>query len=121
MNLATCGQCQQPLQGRQGKKFCNTSCRSRYHQAHKRKEQAALDKVNSILLQNRKILKALCPNLKSTVLQAELEWNGFNFKYYTHSFQAKNGNTYFFCYDYGYLFKPDNSILIVKQNLNQLP
>ena len=28
---------------------------------------------------------------------------GFNFDFYTNIYQTKNGKTYFFCYDHGYL------------------
>lgn len=41
---------------------------------------------------------------------------GFQFKYHTHNYSAKNGNTYFYCYEYGYLQLENNRLLIVKRN-----
>ena len=33
----------------------------------------------------------------------ELERKGFDFKYYTNVFSQNTNNTYYFCFDYGYL------------------
>jgi len=37
----------------------------------------------------------------------------FNFNYFTHQYKTAKGNTYHFCYDYGYLLLPEEKVLIV--------
>ena len=38
---------------------------------------------------------------------------GFDFRYFTHQYQNKKGQTYNFCYDFGYLPLEGDYILIV--------
>jgi hypothetical protein len=38
---------------------------------------------------------------------------GFDFRHFTHLYRTKQGNTYHFCYDYGYFLLPDEKVLIV--------
>ena len=33
---------------------------------------------------------------------------GFNSKYYTHTWKGSNNNLYYFCYEYGYMEKLEN-------------
>jgi len=39
----------------------------------------------------------------------------FQFKYITHTYTNKKGNTYFFCYEYGYLPLENDWFLIVRE------
>jgi hypothetical protein len=41
---------------------------------------------------------------------------GFNFSYFTNIYTTKGGNTYFFCYEHGYLqLDHDYYALVVRQ------
>jgi hypothetical protein len=44
-----------------------------------------------------------------------LERAGFDFRYFTNLYRTQKGNTYHFCYDYGYLLLPEDKVLIVNQ------
>ncbi len=41
----------------------------------------------------------------------------FNFRFFTHLYRTQSGNTYHFCYDYGYgyLLLPEEKVLIVNR------
>jgi len=68
-------------------------------------------------LKNRKILESLLPdNVKTSKANKEkLQRLGFQFNYLTHFFTNKEGNTYSYCYDYGYLPLDNDWYLIVKR------
>ncbi len=40
---------------------------------------------------------------------------GFDFRYHTHQYQNKKGQTYHFCYEYGYLPLEGDWVLVVKR------
>ncbi|GAB3196000.1 hypothetical protein ABID22_001685 [Pontibacter aydingkolensis] len=42
-----------------------------------------------------------------------LQQAGFDFRHFTHLYRTSKGNTYHFCYDYGYLLLEDEKVLIV--------
>ena len=60
--------------------------------------------------------KALLPTGEATAKanRDKLIEKGFQFKYHTHQYTAKNGNTYFYCYEYGYLPLENNWYLNCK-------
>jgi hypothetical protein len=75
------------MSGRLDKRFCSNQCRANAHNAGRLQnsgEQLMLS-VNAILRRNRTILKQASPQ----------------------------GNTYYFCYDYGYFLLEDEKVLIV--------
>ncbi len=45
---------------------------------------------------------------KATVRKNVLLEAGFNPKFFTHYWKAKNSNVYLFCYDYGFMKKSEN-------------
>jgi len=51
-----CLACNEPLMGRSDKKFCDDQCRNDYNNKLNSDE-------NNFMRKNRKILKAICPNL----------------------------------------------------------
>ncbi|MBK0403716.1 hypothetical protein I5M27_12015 [Adhaeribacter sp. BT258] len=112
-----CAQCSNILIGRSDKRFCSEQCRSECHN-HKKLQNTSEKKilqVNAILRKNRSILKMASPQGKTTVPRQILELAGFNFTYFTNLYRTNRGNTYYFCYDYGYLLLPEDKILIVNQ------
>ncbi|HLQ99833.1 MAG TPA: DUF2116 family Zn-ribbon domain-containing protein [Sphingobacterium sp.] len=114
-HVKTCLDCGQKLIGRSDKKFCDDACRSHYNNNKQRAELKIIRKINAILKSNRKILKKQNPSGKTKVQKKILQKEGFNFEYFTHQYITAKGNTYYFCYDYGYLFLPYNKVLIVKK------
>lgn len=73
-------------------------------------------RINRILRHNRQIISQLIPETtgKITVPQTTLINEGFNFTYHTHIYTTKNGHTYFFCYEYGYMSLEKELYVLVK-------
>jgi hypothetical protein len=74
-----------------------------------------IKRVNNILKKNRTILATLNPNGKTKVIRKKLVSAGFNFEFHTSRYETQNGNSYVFCYEYGYLMLNDDSYLLVKR------
>ena len=113
--VAVCQVCDTKLAGRIDKKYCSDQCRAQLNNRKKKsdlREKMILD-INRILRKNRSILKVSSPLGKTTTRQEHLLMQGFNFKHFTHQYKTQKGNTYHFCYDFGYLLLPDEKVLIV--------
>ena len=98
-----CQYCQQTLQGRSDKKFCDVHCRSAF-QYEKSKSEAAnfYDKVDRVLKKNRKILRTFNKAGTVTISAQLLSEQGFNPLFYTHCCQDENQKTFYFVYDQGF-------------------
>lgn len=59
--------------------------------------------INNRLRKNYRILEELNPGDKTKVTKSKLLARGFSFEYFTSIYTTKNGNTYYFVYDQGYL------------------
>ena len=112
-----CLTCNKPLKGRTDKKFCDDYCRNGYNNQLKAGDNNFVRNINNALRKNRRILESLLPENeemakanKDKLLQKE-----FQFKYNTHTYTNKKGNTYFFCYEYGYLPLENDWFLIVRR------
>jgi hypothetical protein len=110
-----CLDCQTAIIGRADKKFCDDQCRSHYNNRIKSEDDSLLKKINQILSKNRKILKAENPNGKVKTKKELLLKQGFDFNYHTHHYSTSTGNTYIFCYEYGYLLLDHDELLLVKK------
>jgi len=112
-----CPVCGKPLKGRSDKKFCDDYCRNAHHNALKAADSNLIRHINNALRKNRRILQTCFgkdqPWVK--VKRETLLLPGFCFQYITHSFRSKQGNTYYFCYEYGYLPLSDDWYLVVKK------
>lgn len=110
-----CQICGKAVSGRSDKKYCSDQCRAQVNNLKKRADPGELLmlEVNRALRRNRSILKNLSPMGKTTTRREYLELQGFDFRHHTHLYQTKNGNTYRFCYDYGYLELDEGKVLIV--------
>jgi predicted nucleic acid-binding Zn ribbon protein len=113
-----CLVCSKTLKGRSDKKFCDDYCRAAYNNDLKSAANNYIRNVNNALGRNRRILESLLPVGGPTAKASrdKLIEKGFQFKYHTHQYGAKNGKTYFYCYEYGYLPLGDSRYLIVKRN-----
>lgn len=116
--IKTCLFCEKAVKGRSDKKFCDDYCRAAYNNDLKSASNNYIRNVNNALGKNRRILESLLPDGEATAKanQDKLLQLGFQFKYHTHQYTAKNGNNYFYCYEYGYLPLENNWYLIVKRN-----
>jgi hypothetical protein len=107
-----CGKWLDPLKGRKNRKYCDDTCRSRFHNDMRKNVDEQIVWVNAILAKNFNILKEIYeaarknkePASKSITDMYKL---GFNFDYYT----QVNG-LYKFCYYYGYV--PGNNVNYMK-------
>ncbi|MBS1730192.1 MAG: hypothetical protein JSS67_05365 [Bacteroidetes bacterium] len=116
-DLKNCLACHKPLRGRSDKKFCDDYCRNAYNNQLRIKEPPAIKKIILILKNNRKILADLLgeENMIKKPKEKFLTL-GFLFDYHTHIYKNKNGNIYFFCFEYGFLPLENDWFLIVKRN-----
>jgi len=116
LDRKTCLNCDKPIRGRADKKFCDDYCRNNYNNQIKAYSNNMIRNINNALRKNRRILEALLPPNEDTVRitrQHVLE-RGFNFNYLTHTYTNRKGNTYFFCYDFGYLDLEGEWLLVVR-------
>ncbi len=113
-----CLYCNEPIHGRNDKKFCNAQCRSAFHNQKQYSSEAIIKNINKQLRTNRSALKNACPEGKATVRKAFLKTLGMDFKYLTHTWKSNGGNLYYFCYDYGYTpsIDPEKVVIIQHQN-----
>jgi len=111
-----CLHCGKPIQGRIDKKFCDDFCRNTYNNQQKAGSTNLIRNINNALKRNRNILETYIPvgDEMGKTTRDRMNQDGFNFKYFTHTYQNKKGNLYHFCYDYGYLELEGNWFLIVK-------
>jgi len=102
-NERTCPVCGDRILGRIDKKFCSDQCRAEYNNCLNKESTSVIRKINSILRKNRRILIELNPEGKTKISRRKLIDRGFNFQYFTSIYRTKTGNTYYFCYEQGYL------------------
>jgi len=112
-----CTSCGKPVKGRSDKKFCDDYCRAAYNNQLNSSVNNFIRNVNNALGKNRRILESLLAEGEATAKanRDKLIEKGFQFKYHTHSYNTKKGDTYFYCYEYGYLPLENNWYLIVKR------
>lgn len=112
-----CLACLKPIKGRTDKKFCDDYCRNNYNNELKADTNNLVRNINNALGKNRRILEGFLVNGEemSKTTKEKMLHKGFQFKYSTHLYTNKKGNTYFFCYDHGYLPLENDWYLIVKR------
>jgi predicted nucleic acid-binding Zn ribbon protein len=113
-----CKRCGEKISGRSDKKFCNDYCRNVFHNEINASKHTIVKNINQLLGKNRRIMESLLPKQDSTIklTRENLVRLGFHFSYFTHLYRTKTGNTYYYCYDYGYLPLGDDKYLIVRKN-----
>jgi predicted nucleic acid-binding Zn ribbon protein len=118
--IKNCLACDKPIHGRSDKKFCNDYCRNSYNNQMKTMNSSSMKDINNVLVKNRKVLEtALGEKEMEKTTKEKLLQSGLNFKYITHTYTNKKGNTYCFCYEYGYLPLENDWYLIVKRKDDQ--
>jgi hypothetical protein len=116
-----CLSCNKPVKGRTDKKFCDDYCRNNYNNQLKSGSSNLVRNINNALAKNRRILESIFPGSEeiAKVTRDKLLQKGFQFRYITHLYTNKKGNTYFFCYDVGYLPLENEWYLVVKRKEEQ--
>jgi YHS domain-containing protein len=111
-----CIACNKPVKGRTDKKFCNEYCRNNFNNRLKAENNNLVRNINNALGKNRRILESMFHKDETAVrtTAGKLLLSGFHFKYFTHVYTSKEGDTYFFCYDHGYLPLENDRYVLVK-------
>jgi|TARA_R110000737_G_scaffold352737_1_gene400014 hypothetical protein len=105
----TCLNCQKPIEGRVGKKYCDAYCKSNhFYEKNKTKDQSFFKSIDLQLKKNRRILKEYNKAGKATVREEILLAEGFNPKFFTHFWRNSEGKAYIFCYEYGFMKITEN-------------
>lgn len=109
-----CIECGKKLKGRSDQKFCSIYCKSAYHYKNsKLKESSTYVSIDTQIKLNRRILKRYNLSGQSQVKKVTLLEEGFDFDYFTHYWKAKNGNLYFFCYEFGFRDLEDGKYMLI--------
>lgn len=116
-----CPECGEIITGRTDKKFCNDYCRNTYNNKQNSSTNNYVRSINTILRKNRKILQTLLPPKGKGIVKSEkILSQGFNFNFHTHTYVTKKGDTYYFCYEYGYLALKDKGQYLLVNNTADL-
>lgn len=99
--LKNCAKCGKALMGRSDKKFCDAYCRNAYNNQNKAEDERYIQRINSLLRKNRRILKDLCPQGKATVRKEVLDQMGYKYQHFSGVFKS-NTSVYYLVYDYGF-------------------
>lgn len=110
-----CPECGEIIKGRIDKKFCSDLCRNSFNNRSNSDTNNFMRNINNILRRNRRILEELNPEGKAKISKEKLMSKGFNFNYFTNTYLTKNGNHYYFCYEYGYLPLEGDYFALVKR------
>ena len=113
----TCLSCQRSLHGRADKKFCNDYCRNTHNNQLNSVSNNYVRNINHSLRKNRRILQGLFASAQQITKCTKpfLHSKGFAFSYFTHTQTNKKGNTYCFCYEYGYMVLKGEKVVVVKK------
>lgn len=112
----TCQECGTEIWGRVDKKFCSDQCRNTYNNKVNKLSNAFVRKVNYNLRKNRHLMELVLKGKEKGLTKVRISdflRKGFSFDYFTHTYQNKKGETYYFCYEYGYLRIDTDYLLIV--------
>lgn len=112
-----CLECGTTLRGRLDKKFCNDYCRNAYNNKQNSDANNYVRTVNNALRKNRRILESLVKpgEEMGKAPRQTLARYGFDFSFHTHQYTNKKGQTYNFCYEYGYLPLEGDWVLVVRR------
>ncbi|UII29116.1 hypothetical protein LVD15_11990 [Fulvivirga maritima] len=106
--MKKCPTCGASIKGRKDKIYCSLKCKSSAQYDQRLKTEQFYLMVDKQLKTNRKLLKKFNKAGKATIREEDLISEGFDPKYFTHGWRAKNGNLYMFCYEYGFMKTQEN-------------
>ena len=97
-----CLECGEPLYGRTDKRFCNTSCRSKYHGQIRRWHNTLYSNTLEALEQNHAILEHMSRLHLTGCSLSELSEMGFKPDFVTHRVEKKGKHLEYRCFDFIY-------------------
>lgn len=109
-----CLECEEPIVGRSDKRFCSDQCRNSYNNRLNSDANIFVRNTINILRKNRRILQELNPTGKTKINRDKLLEKGFNPNFHTHTYTTQKGDTYIYCFEYGYLPIAENMYFLVK-------
>ncbi len=113
MEKKLCLECHAMLIGRADKKFCDSYCKTAYHNKNYKSSHQKIKGINNLLKKNRQILKIFCEaGIVETTYQSLLQ-AGFHFQYFTHQFTNSNNLKIHYCYEFGYIKTMNDQIIIL--------
>ena len=111
-----CSECGESISGRADKKFCSDSCRNAFNNRLNSNETNYVRNINNVLRKNRRILQSFLPEAEiSRCTRSKLLEQGFDFNYFTSTYTNKKGETYFYCYEFGYLALENEYFCLVRK------
>lgn len=117
MEERVCLECSATLRGRADQKFCSDYCRNTFNNKVDTNIKSLIRNTNGRLKKNYKILAELNSGGKTKVSSSKLRDRGFDFQLFTSFYQSKNGNTYFYVYNQGYVAMQNDFYLLIKKEL----
>ena len=115
MPIKKCLECEDSFEGRVDKKFCSDQCRNTYNNRLNSDASNLVRNTNRILKKNRRILEELNADGTTKVAKEKMLRKGFKFDYITSYYTTKKGDTYYYCYDQGYIQTGEKYFTIVKR------
>lgn len=110
----TCPECNLPIVGRADKVFCSDMCRNQHNNKINSDTTNLMRNINNALRRNRRILESVVHEDRNKSTISKLRQRGFDFKYYTHTQESKNGQTQVYCYDLGYVKCNEEELLLLR-------
>ena len=107
--MKACLNCKEEFKGRSNKVFCSLYCKSAYnYEKDKNKPPTRFKIVDKQLKLNRKLLAKYNQAGKAIIRKEILIKEGFDPKIITSWWKNQKGDTYLFCYEYGFLSRTEN-------------
>lgn len=110
-----CLECNEPIKGRIDKKFCSDYCRNSFNNKVNKDSKNLIRNTNNRLNKNHKVLCELNESGKTKVTRTKMIQHNFDFNLFTSIYTTKTGNTYYYCYDQGYLALDNDYFLLIKR------
>lgn len=110
-----CLDCGDTIRGRADKKFCSDQCRNNYNNRLNRDSNNFVRNVHGLLRKNRRILSDLFAEGRTRIHKDALYALGYNFSFFTHIIETKEGKRFNYCFEYGFYESGDD---FVELNLN---
>ncbi|MCH8553587.1 MAG: hypothetical protein LAT76_00380 [Schleiferiaceae bacterium] len=116
----TCTYCEKTIVGRTDKRFCNSTCRTHYHNEKNKHGQVMLRTGLNKIKRNYSILKALVESgSKPLVTRIELDALGFSLGYGCNFLILSKGKTRCYCGEYFYEVLNNGSVRIGKESITE--
>ena len=103
-----CLYCQEEIEGRDDKKFCDDYCRTTFNYIKYKEKPSFYMKINKQLQLNRKLLSYFNKGGKAIVQKELLVDKGFDPHFFTHYWKNSYGEVYLFCYEHAFLKRKEN-------------